>query len=70
MAAHGVSPHRLVLGKMLPAAAHMRRAAAADLFLDTVAYNGHTSAADALWAVRDWEKGCSRGVLEGRKGVI
>jgi predicted O-linked N-acetylglucosamine transferase (SPINDLY family) len=50
MAAHGVSGRRLVWGDVKAAAAHLRRAEAADLFLDTVAYNGHTSAADALWA--------------------
>jgi predicted O-linked N-acetylglucosamine transferase (SPINDLY family) len=50
MAAHGVSGDRLVWGDVKAAAAHLRRAEAAALFLDTVAYNGHTSAADALWA--------------------
>jgi protein O-GlcNAc transferase len=29
---------------------HLARHAAADLFLDTFYYNGHTTASDALWA--------------------
>lgn len=45
-----MSGDRLVLGDVKKASAHLRRAEAADLFLDTVAYNGHTSATDALWA--------------------
>jgi hypothetical protein len=28
----------------------------ADLFLDTVLYNAHSTAADALWAVRERER--------------
>jgi hypothetical protein len=64
MAAHGVSPHRLVLGKMLPAAAHMRRAAAADLFLDTRGVQRpHLRRRRALGGARLGE-----GLLEGRSG--
>jgi protein O-GlcNAc transferase len=44
-----VSPDRLVFGERLPAAAHLARHRAADLFLDSFPYNAHTTASDALW---------------------
>lgn len=34
----------------LPPAEHLARHRAADLFLDTLPYNAHTTAADALWS--------------------
>jgi len=34
----------------LDAAEHLARYASADLFLDTLPYNAHTTASDALWA--------------------
>src|SRR5262249_1300505 len=41
---------RLVFAKKLPAAAdHLARHRLADLFLDTLPYNAHTTASDALW---------------------
>lgn len=49
-AASGVDPERLVFAPQLPLAEHLRRIAAADLFLDTFPYNAHTTASDALWA--------------------
>lgn len=46
----GVDPARLVFAERLPPADHLARHRAADLFLDTLPYNAHTTAADALWA--------------------
>lgn len=48
--ARGVEPERLVFAPRLPRAEHLARHACADLFLDTLYYNAHTTAADALWA--------------------
>ena len=49
-AARGVAPERLVFAARLPVAEHLARQRAADLFLDTLPYNAHTTASDALWA--------------------
>lgn len=49
-AARGVDPARLVFADMLPLAEHLARHRLADLFLDTLPYNAHTTASDALWA--------------------
>jgi predicted O-linked N-acetylglucosamine transferase (SPINDLY family) len=49
-AAHGVAPARLVFMPHLPHADYLARYALADLFLDTLPYNAHTTASDALWA--------------------
>jgi predicted O-linked N-acetylglucosamine transferase (SPINDLY family) len=49
-AARGVDPARLVFAKRIPPAEHLARHRAADLFLDTLPYNAHTTACDALWA--------------------
>lgn len=46
----GVSPDRLILAPRLPVAAHRGRLPLADLALDTLPYNSHTTASDALWA--------------------
>jgi len=47
----GVAPERLVFAPPVPLIAeHLARHRQADLFLDTLPYNGHTTAADALWA--------------------
>ena len=47
----GVDPGRLVFAKRLPSAEdHLARYRLADLFLDTLPYNAHTTASDALWA--------------------
>ena len=48
--ARGVAPQRLHWAEPLPQAAHVRRHQAADLFLDTLPVNAHTTASDALWA--------------------
>jgi protein O-GlcNAc transferase len=47
----GVSPDRLVFAPRQPLLSeHLARHRLADLFLDTVCYNAHTTASDALWA--------------------
>jgi predicted O-linked N-acetylglucosamine transferase (SPINDLY family) len=49
-AARGVDPERLIFAPHIPAAEHLARHRAADLFVDTLPYNAHTTASDALWA--------------------
>jgi protein O-GlcNAc transferase len=46
----GVDGQRLVFAPRIPIAEHIRRLQCADLFLDTLPYNAHTTASDALWA--------------------
>lgn len=48
--AEGVSPDRLVFAPRLPHAEHLARHRLADLALDTLPYNAHTTASDALWS--------------------
>lgn len=45
----GVAPHRLVFAPDQPQAQHLARLQLADLVLDTLPYNAHTTASDALW---------------------
>jgi predicted O-linked N-acetylglucosamine transferase (SPINDLY family) len=48
--ARGVNLNRLVFAKRLPSSAeHLARHRLADLFLDTLPYNAHSTASDALW---------------------
>ena len=47
---HGVAGDRLVFAPNLPLDRHLARLALADLFLDALPYNAHTTASDALWA--------------------
>lgn len=49
-ALRGVEPARLVFAERLPLDEHLARHRLADLFLDTLPYNAHTTASDALWA--------------------
>jgi predicted O-linked N-acetylglucosamine transferase (SPINDLY family) len=49
-AVRGVEARRLVFASRIPPAEHLARHRAADLFLDTLPYNAHTTACDALWA--------------------
>lgn len=50
-ASRGVAVDRLIFAARTPAAAdHLARLRHADLFLDTLPYNAHTTACDALWA--------------------
>lgn len=46
----GVSPDRILFASRLPLPEHLARHCNADLFLDTLPYNAHTTASDALWA--------------------
>jgi predicted O-linked N-acetylglucosamine transferase (SPINDLY family) len=48
--ARGIDPARLVFAQRLPLPEHLARHRAADLFLDTLPCNAHTTASDALWA--------------------
>jgi protein O-GlcNAc transferase len=49
-AARGVEPSRLVFADRAPPSEHLARHRLADLFLDTLPCNAHTTASDALWA--------------------
>jgi len=47
----GVDPARLTFAPKVPRLAdHLARHRLADLFLDTLPYNGHSTVSDALWA--------------------
>lgn len=46
----GIAPNRLVFAPPLAQAEHLARLALADLALDTLPCNAHTTASDALWA--------------------
>lgn len=46
----GVDPRRLLFAPRVEPAAHLARQGAADLFLDTLLFNGHTTMAESLWA--------------------
>ncbi len=48
--ARGVDAGRLIFAPKLPADWHLARHQLADLFLDTLPYNAHTTCSDALWA--------------------
>jgi predicted O-linked N-acetylglucosamine transferase (SPINDLY family) len=48
--ARGIEPSRLIFAPKLPPQQHLARHQLADLFLDTLPYNAHTSCSDALWA--------------------
>lgn len=47
--ARGVNPDRLIFADRAPYDIYLARFGVADLFLDTLPYNAHTTAADALW---------------------
>jgi protein O-GlcNAc transferase len=46
----GISAERLIFAPRLALADHLARHRLANLFLDTLPYNAHTTASDALWA--------------------
>ena len=46
----GMDPERLVFAPRLGSEEHLARHSLADLFLDTLPYNAHTTSSDALWA--------------------
>jgi predicted O-linked N-acetylglucosamine transferase (SPINDLY family) len=49
-ARRGVEAGRLIFAPVVPLAEHLARHRHADLFLDTLPCNAHTTASDALWA--------------------
>ncbi len=49
-AARGVDEGRLIFAGRMELADHLARHRLADLFLDTLPYNAHTTTSDALWA--------------------
>jgi predicted O-linked N-acetylglucosamine transferase (SPINDLY family) len=49
-AGRGIDPARLIFAGRLPPEEHLVRHRLADMFLDTLPYNAHTTASDALWA--------------------
>ena len=49
-AALGIDASRLVFAQVAPPAEHLARLTHADLFLDTLPINAHTTASDALWS--------------------
>ena len=46
---HGIDKSRLIFAPRVPMAEHMARQTCADLFLDTLPYNAHTTTSDSLW---------------------
>lgn len=48
--AHGVAPERILFAPDRPTDQHLARVQLADLFLDGLPYNAHTTGSDALWA--------------------
>jgi predicted O-linked N-acetylglucosamine transferase (SPINDLY family) len=48
--AHGVAGERILFAPNRPPAQHLARMHLADLFLDGLPYNAHTTGSDALWA--------------------
>ena len=48
--AFGIAPERILFAPDRPPEQHLARLGLADLFLDSLPYNAHTTASDALWA--------------------
>jgi predicted O-linked N-acetylglucosamine transferase (SPINDLY family) len=46
----GIDPSRLIFAKRMKLEEHLARHQLADLFIDTLPYNAHTTTSDALWA--------------------
>ncbi len=46
----GINSNRLIFAKRMSTEDHLARHKLADLFLDTLPYNAHTTCSDALWA--------------------
>jgi protein O-GlcNAc transferase len=64
----GVDPARLVFAAPMENSAHVSRLALGDLFLDSLPYNAHTTASDALWAGLPLIT-CRGGAFAGRVGA-
>jgi predicted O-linked N-acetylglucosamine transferase (SPINDLY family) len=47
--ARGIAPERIIFAEKMANLEHLARYPLADLFLDTLPYGAHTTAADALW---------------------
>ncbi len=47
---HGIAGARLIFAPIVQTDRHLARMKQADLFLDSLPYNAHTTASDALWA--------------------
>jgi predicted O-linked N-acetylglucosamine transferase (SPINDLY family) len=47
---HGIAPERILFAPDRPTDQHLARMQLADLFLDGLPYNAHTTGSDALWA--------------------
>lgn len=45
-----IDPRRIIFGNRVRQERHLARHSLADLFLDTLPYNAHTTASDSLWA--------------------
>jgi predicted O-linked N-acetylglucosamine transferase (SPINDLY family) len=45
----GIAPGRIIFAPRISGAEHLARQKLADLFLDTLPYNAHTTTSDALW---------------------
>ncbi len=48
--ARGIDSARLIFAQRMPVDEHLARHRLADLFIDTLPYNAHTTTSDALWA--------------------
>ena len=66
--ARGVDPARMVFAPRVEMDDHLARHALADLFLDTLPYNAHTTGSDALWAGMPLIT-CTGGTFAGRVGT-
>jgi predicted O-linked N-acetylglucosamine transferase (SPINDLY family) len=67
-ALRGIDERRLVFAQRMPAAEHLARHRLADLFLDTMPYNAHTTGSDALWTGLPMLT-CIAGAFAGRVGA-
>ena len=47
---HGIASDRIIFAPYVPVEQHLARMQVGDLFLDTLPYNAHTTASEALWA--------------------
>ncbi|HEY6259507.1 MAG TPA: UDP-N-acetylglucosamine-peptide N-acetylglucosaminyltransferase [Xanthobacteraceae bacterium] len=66
--ARGIEAARLIFAPRLPYEDHLARHRVADLFVDTLPYNAHTTASDALWAGLPLLT-CRGGTFAGRVGA-
>lgn len=67
-ATRGIDPHRLAFADRVPIEEHLARHRLADLMLDTLPCNAHTTASDALWAGLPMVT-CCGGAFAGRVGA-